>query len=294
MNDKSKGRRGSAVGRVARDILMRYYDHDVARDSAALTYYLLFAIFPLLIFVSVLLGVLQLNVENIVAFLRNFAPPAVVGIIRAYLNYVTGNTSKELLWFSLVFSIWFPMRATSCLMHSVRKAFGYGQPESMWRSTLRTLIFAVLLIVSIALTTLLTVVGRRALEFVSARIAIPEGFIGVWSHFRFVVMGVVMAVVLGVLYMLALGKRIPVSHVLPGVITSLAAWLGVSMAFSYYVENFAHYAELYGSIATVVVALLWLYWSGTVLILGAELNGALNAERERRVSPAQTGEEEGT
>jgi len=293
MKHTNDQRRGGAVGRVAGQVLLRYYDHDVARDSAALTYYLLFALFPLLIFVSVLLGALQLDVEGISTLLGNFAPPAVVGIVKAYLRYVSGNSSRELLWFSLVFSIWFPMRATSCLMHSVRKAFNASRPDSMWRGTLRTLVFAILLIVSIALTTLLTMVGRRALEFVSARVTIPDGFISAWSYLRFVLMGIVMAFMLGALYMLALGKRMPVRRVLPGVVSSLAAWLGVSMAFSYYVENFAHYAELYGSIATIVVALLWLYWSGTVLILGAELNGALIAERERRTSPAQTGEEEG-
>lgn len=293
MKHTNDQRRGSAVGRVAGQVLLRYYDHDVARDSAALTYYLLFALFPLLIFISVLLGALQLDVESISTFLSNFAPPAVVGIVKAYLRYVSGNASKELLWFSLVFSVWFPMRATSCLMHSVRKAFNASRPDSMWRGTLRTLIFAILLIISIVLTTLLTMVGRRALEFVSARVMIPEGFINVWSYLRFILMGIVMAVMLGALYMLALGKRMPVRQVMPGVLSSLAAWLGVSMAFSYYVEHFAHYAELYGSIATIVVALLWLYWSGTVLILGAELNGALIAEREQRTSPARTGEEEG-
>ena len=294
MKNAKVRRRGSAVGRVAGQVLLRYYDHDVARDSAALTYYLLFAVFPLLIFISVLLGALQLDVEGITAILSNFAPPAVVGIVKAYLQYVSGNSSRELLWFSLVFSIWFPMRATSCLMHSVRKAFGYGRPESMWRGTLRTLLFAVLLIVSIALTTLLTMVGRRALEFVSARFTIPDGFISVWSYLRFVLMGIVMTVMLSALYMLALGERIPVRQVLPGVVGSLAAWLGVSMAFSYYVEHFAHYAELYGSIATIVVALLWLYWSGTVLVLGAELNGALIAEQAGSDAPPMPGEEEGT
>ncbi len=279
---KDKERRGGAVGRVLSQVFVRYYDHDVARDSAALTYYLLFALFPLLIFISVLLGALQLNVESITAFLSNIAPPAVVGIVKAYLEYVSGNASKKLLWFSLVFSIWFPMRATSCLMHSVRKAFNYGPPKSILRSTLRTLLFALLLIVSIALTTLLTMVGRRALEFVSALITIPESFISVWSYLRFVLMGLVMAAMLWTLYMLALGETIPARQVLPGVASSLAGWLAVSMAFSYYVEHFAHYAELYGSIATIIVALLWLYWSGTVLVLGAELNGAMIAERTRR------------
>ena len=278
--------------RLVGQMVSRYYEHDVARDSAALTYYLLFAIFPLLIFISVLVGAMKLDVEGITRFLTNVAPPAVAGIVKSYLTYVTGNVSRQLLWFSLVFSIWFPMRATSCLMHSLRKALGYGAPANMWISTLRTLIFAVLLIVTIVLTTLLSMVGGRALHFISERVTIPEGFITAWGYLRFVLMALVMAGMLGALYMLAVGKRLPVRQVLPGVISSLAAWLLVSMAFSYYVEHFAHYAELYGSIATIVVVLLWLYWSGSVLIMGAELNGALISLREQRNTPAEAAEGE--
>ena len=180
MTEKKK-RKGGGLGRLAGQMVIRYYEHDVARDSAALTYYLLFAIFPLLIFISVLLGALELDVEGITKFLSNFAPPAVVSIVKSYLTYVSGNASRQLLWFSLVFSIWFPMRATSCLMHSLRKALGYGAPSSIWGSTLRTLIFAVLLIVTIALTTLLSMVGGRFLHFLSERITIPEGFITTWD-----------------------------------------------------------------------------------------------------------------
>ena len=286
MEQKAK-RKSGALGRLASQMVIRYYEHDVARDSAALTYYLLFAIFPLLIFISVLLGALELDVEGITRFLANVAPPAVVSIVKSYLTYVSGNASRNLLWFSLVFSIWFPMRATSCLMHSLRKAFGYGAPSSIWGSTLRTLIFAVLLIVTIVLTTLLSMVGGRALHFISERVTIPEGFITTWGYLRFVLMAVVMATMLGALYMLALGERLPVRRVLPGVISSLTAWLLVSMAFSYYVEHFAHYAELYGSIATIVVVLLWLYWSGAVLIMGAELNGALLELRNSRGDPVK-------
>ena len=286
MKRKTK-HRGGALGRLAGQMVIRYYEHDVARDSAALTYYLLFAIFPLLIFISVLLGALELDVEGITNFLSNVAPPAVVSIVKSYLTYVSGNASRQLLWFSLVFSIWFPMRATSCLMHSLRKALGYGAPSSIWGSTLRTLIFAVLLIVTIALTTLLSMVGGRALHFISERVTIPEGFITTWGYLRFVLMALVMATMLGALYMLAVGERLPVRRVLPGVVSSLVAWLLVSMAFSYYVEHFAHYAELYGSIATIVVVLLWLYWSGAVLIMGAELNGALLELRKSRSVPEE-------
>ena len=112
-------------------LVNRYFSHDVGRDSAALTYYLLFAIFPLLIFVSTLLGVLRLDIESTSAFLLEFIPADVVDVVRSYLVYVSENASRQLMWFSLVFSIWFPMRAASCLMHSVRKAMGRGRLASL-------------------------------------------------------------------------------------------------------------------------------------------------------------------
>ena len=281
----------TGFGRLAGDMIRRYYVHDVARDSAALTYYLLFAIFPLLIFVSTLLGVLELDIASITAVLAPILPSDVVDIIRTYLEYVAANQSRQLLWFSLVFSIWFPMRSTGCLMHSLRKAFGRSAPENILLGQLRTLLFTIWMIFVIGLTLALVVVGRRALYFLSGFLPLSETFISVWGYLRFIILGLVMAISLGILYQLALGQRRPLREVLPGVGSSLAAWLLLSMAFSYYVENMARYAQLYGSIATIVVVLLWLYMSGQVLILGAELSASL-IHRKKHAAPSSGGEVE--
>lgn len=281
----------TGVGRLAGDMLRRYYVHDVARDSAALTYYLLFALFPLLIFVSALLGILELDIDSITAVLTPLLPVDVVGVVRSYLTYVAANQSRQLLWFSLVFSIWFPMRSTGCLMHSLRKAFGRSAPENMLLTQLRNLLFTVWMILVIGLTLVLVVVGRRALHFLSRIVPLSETFISVWGYLRFIILGLVMAISLGILYQLALGQRRPLREVLPGVGSSLAAWLLLSMAFSYYVENVAQYARLYGSIATVIVVLLWLYMSGQILILGAELSAALT-HRKNHAASLPDGEEE--
>ena len=281
----------TGFGRLAGDMTRRYYVHDVARDSAALTYYLLFAIFPLLIFVSTLLGVLELDIASITAVLAPILPSDVVDIIRTYLEYVAANQSRQLLWFSLIFSVWFPMRSTGCLMHSLRKAFGRSAPENILLGQLRTLLFTIWMIFVIGLTLALVVVGRRALYFLSGFLPLSETFISVWGYLRFIILGLVMAISLGILYQLALGQRRPLREVLPGVGSSLAAWLLLSMAFSYYVENMARYAQLYGSIATIVVVLLWLYMSGQVLILGAELSASL-IHRKKHAAPSSGGEEE--
>lgn len=205
----------TGFGRLAGDMIRRYYVHDVARDSAALTYYLLFAIFPLLIFVSTLLGVLELDIASITAVLAPILPSDVVDIIRTYLEYVAANQSRQLLWFSLVFSIWFPMRSTGCLMHSLRKAFGRSAPENILLGQLHTLLFTIWMIFVIGLTLALVVVGRRALYFLSGFLPLSETFISVWGYLRFIILGLVMAISLGILYQLALGQRRPLREVLP-------------------------------------------------------------------------------
>ncbi len=266
----------------------RYYAHDVARDSAALTYYLLFAIFPLLVFFSTLVGLMHLDIEGLLDSMSRILPEQVLGIVGSYLEYVSTSPSRQLLVFSLIFSIWFPMRSTSCLMHSVRKAYGMPQPPGLVGGTLRNLAFTLWLIVTIAASIVLTTVGRRALKFVSGLVRIPAGFIDLWGTLRFVALGVIMLLVLVPLNMLARGNRCPLREVVPGVLLSMVAWLALSAAFSYYVENVAHYSELYGSIATIVVVLLWLYMTGQVLIMGAEYNGARLADRKpAEIDPMQ-------
>lgn len=266
----------------------RYYAHDVARDSAALTYYLLFATFPLLVFFSTLVGLMHLDIEGLLDSMSRILPEQVLGIVGSYLEYVSTSPSRQLLVFSLIFSIWFPMRSTSCLMHSVRKAYGMLQPPGLVGGTLRNLAFTLWLIVTIAASIVLTTVGRRALKFVSGLVRIPAGFIDLWGTLRFVALGVIMLLVLVPLNMLARGNRCPLREVVPGVLLSMVAWLALSAAFSYYVENVAHYSELYGSIATIVVVLLWLYMTGQVLIMGAEYNGARLAGRKpAEIDPMQ-------
>ncbi|MBQ7485563.1 MAG: YihY/virulence factor BrkB family protein [Oscillospiraceae bacterium] len=269
------GKKSTGFWAAARQMLERYYIHDVARMTAALTYYLLFAVFPLLIFISMVLGALALDVEGIVRMLETLVPPAVVSVIRSYLEYVSGNTSRQLMWFCLVFSIWFPMRATGCLMQSMRRAYGFDEPENILKAQVSTLLFSVGLIVTIVVSALLSVAGRRVLNFVSQLVALPDGFTAAWGYLRFALMALLAALMLSALHMLALGRRMTLRQILPGVGMSVVSWLLVSLAFSYYVEHFAHYTELYGSIATIVVSLLWLYMSGAVLILGGELNGTL-------------------
>ena len=258
----------------------RYLAHNVGIQSAALAFYLLFMLFPFLIFISALLGLLRLDVAAILGALGEILPREVVEIAGVYLRYVRANPSMRLLVFGLVFSIYFPMRATNALMRSVRTAYHLGPPRNPLLHRLKTLLYTVVLILTIALTLVTMTVGERMLAYAVSHFRLPAFLAELWVRLRYPVAGVAGYFALFFLYALAQDRRQPWKNLWPGTLFSLTAWMTLSVLYSLYVENFADYSLLYGSIGTVIVLLIWLYMSATVLILGAELNGTLMSLRK--------------
>jgi membrane protein len=256
-------------------LVRRYFDHRVARDSAALTYYLLFAIFPLLIFLNNLVGLLAFDAEELLLTLASVVPREVLDLTGQYLDYVSRVSSRTLLWFSLVFTIYFPYRAVNALFLSVRKAYGAGAPAQFLRWQLRALLYTALMIATLVFSLVVAVLGRRALDFVSAYVYLSDGVIRLWTSLRFVLLGAVLLAMISLLYALALDERDVRRGILPGVLVSMAVWTGLSVLFSLYVERSARYSVVYGSIGGVIVVLLWLYLTAAALIMGAEFNSVL-------------------
>lgn len=256
-------------------MVQRYLRHNVAIQSAALAFYLLFTIFPFLIFISALLGLLRLDVAAILQAIGEFLPREVVSLADMYLTYVGSNPSPRLLVFGLFFSIYFPMRATNSLMRSVRTAYHLGPPHSSIRHRAKTLLYTVLLIITIALTLILMTVGERFLLYAVDQFRLPVFIAELWVRLRFPVIAVVGYSALFFLYALAQDSHQPWRNIWPGTLAALAGWVFLSWLYALYVNHIAHYSVLYGSIGAIIVLLVWLNLSAATLIMGAEMNGTL-------------------
>lgn len=271
-------------------LVSNFFEHNVGKNAAALAYYLLFALFPLLIFLSSLLGLLDLNVMAITQVLQRFLPKDIVGLVETYLDYVSHTSSPSMLWFALVFTIWFPMRAAKGLMDDVRLAYHLGKPAHPISYTIRQLIYTVVLLIVVGLTLLFSTLGKQVLGYINHWIPerafrISDYLLGIWHYLRFLPIGLLMFAALGTLYAASLDERQPWKSMLPGIVAALVSWMIVSIGFSFYVENFAHYSLIYGTLGTVIVLLMWLYMTAIFLILGAELNSALQTVRENAAVP---------
>ena len=280
-------RKKSLFPKVIRNTVFNIAEHDVGKSAAALTYYLLFAMFPLLVFVSNLLGLLDLDVASISKALMPIMPDDVVNLLEAYLYYVTDSSSQVMLWFSLVFTVWFPFRAVKSLMEDVRIAYQLGKPPRPVLYAIRQFLFTIVFLVIILVLFLLAVLGRRFVSTVTAWLGIDDilnispVFLNLWQYLRFVLLAAIMCAVLGLLYAASQDKRQATKTIMPGVAIAMTAWLVVSIGFSIYVENFANYSDIYGTLGAVIVLLMWLYMTSFILILGAEYNASLaNARQE--------------
>lgn len=249
-----------------------YFDNKVGRNAAAMTYYLLFAMFPFFIFVTSLLGLLHLPTLTLDGQITRFLPEDVVAFLNLAIEHITKSSNNALLTFGLVFSVWFPFRAVSNLMEAINDIYG---EEKSGSHSIRTAILTALTIVLIPAMLLLLLLGERVLGFVGEYIPISAEFITGWSRMRFVPMAAALLFMLSAVYFFSPSKIQKVRYILPGAVLSMVVWILFSLIFSYYVDHMGRYSIIYGSIGVIIALLVWMDWSMITMLMGAVFNVAL-------------------
>lgn len=249
-----------------------YFDNKVGRNAAAMTYYLLFAMFPFFIFVTSLLGLLHLPTLTLDGQITRFLPEDVVAFLNLAIEHITKSSNNALLTFGLVFSVWFPFRAVSNLMEAINDIYG---EEKSGSHSIRTAILTALTIVLTPAMLLLLLLGERVLGFVGEYIPISAEFITGWSRMRFVPMAAALLFMLSAVYFFSPSKIQKVRYILPGAVLSMGVWMLFSLIFSYYVDHMGRYSIIYGSIGVIIALLVWMDWSMIAMLMGAVFNVAL-------------------
>lgn len=190
------------------------------------------------------------------------------------------NPSPQLMVFGLAFSVYFPMRAANSLMRAVRTAYHLGPPRHALVHYFKSLLYTVLLILAIALTLAMMTVGDRLLAYAVENFSLPPVAAEAWAGFGSPWRAPPAFSPCFSSMPLPRTAAQPWRNLWPGTLFSLAAWLTLSFLYSVYVDNFAHYSVLYGSIGTMIVLMIWLYMSSATLIMGAELNGTIISLRK--------------
>jgi len=276
--------------RPAMRLFTRCTKDEVTTRAAALAYYLVFSIFPLLILFSLIIGSLHIDTATMDILLARVLPKDMIDMLKGYLDYVTRTFDMKLLMFALVFSIYFPWRFIRSLMDGIRISYRQESEESFIRRTLKQILCTLLIPLTLAASLILIILGHNVITFLVSllppqTLRLSDFLLTLWQYGRFLIAAAIMSIALIILYRCSIPTRVPFKTLLPGIVFSIIAWVISSIAFSYYVENFGDYSVIYGTLGAFVILLLWLYLTGLIFLAGSEINALwwLRASlRERR------------
>lgn len=255
--------------------ISRYFSDDIARTGAELAYFLLFSLFPLLLLGSCIVGYLDLNLAAFLNRISPLIPTDILGMIGSYLTYLSTINTSGFLLTGAFFTLYSMTRVINLLLFSIGQIYRVRRPRHWLRQFLIAAILSVMLLVSILLILALIFFGEGTLSWLFSLLHWETWFLRIWDILRFVLLAVWAMLLLTTLYIVAPNRRIRLRDALPGAVFASIAWVAVSWVFSFYVNTFANYSLLYGSLGAIIVLMLWLYLTGVILLLGGLFNHLL-------------------
>lgn len=261
------------ITRVLTTMADTFLTRRVTRSAAEIAYYMVMALFPVIICMYDLLALILRDPTAVLRIVETLVlPRETQALVSEFLNYVSGNTSQVMFiaaLFVMITSASAAFRAMAAIVGEIHGDKRFG----IVRNTVVGIIFSVTFLLVLYLCILLMLTGKHFLLWLDA--LMPRvSIVWSWTWLRFLVLFAILLMMILVLYRLTTPRR--TSHrVLPGALFSAVGIVVMSILLSWLIGNSAKYSLVYGSLASVVILLFWFHVFGLLLILGVVLNHAL-------------------
>lgn len=266
--------------------------------ASALAYQGLFALFPFLIFLGLLLVVLQIDgfFDRLIEQAYSQPPQQVPGSLEPVVEQVRSSLSEEafapvterlvrqgqevaesnLLRFGIVFfAIWSASGVAWTLLEALNVVHEVEETRPLWRRFALSVVFAPAIGVMVIVGAGLLLIGPQLAEWLAGRIGLDEAFVILRWWLRIPVALFLLMLAVSVIYRFVPNTDRPFRFVAPGAVVAVISWALALLGFSFYLSNFADYGVVYGSLGAAVALLVYLYLSAAALLLGAEVNEAV-------------------
>jgi len=261
--------------------------------AAALAYRIVFSLFPFLLFLVALLAFLQ--IPQLFEWMREQAALLVPEEAMGQVNTVIEELQTPrggLVSVGIVLALWSASVGVMSLIEALNVAYDVSERRPAWRLYLLSIIYTVGLALLMVGAAALMVLGPQAAEWIASRLALDQLFVTIWNWVRWPLAVLLLMLAVSVVYYLGPNVRQRFQFITPGAILSVVVWIVASIAFGYYVRNFADYSATYGSIGAVVILMFYFYLSAVVLLFGAEINAVIRNHREGRSDQPRPAEHE--
>ena len=274
--------RGSWGGTLKRTI-REFKEDKLQHWAAALTYYAILSIFPALLVMVSLVGLVAdpARVTKVLTdTVAELGPSTAASTFQGPIESITSNRGAAGVLFvvGIVAALWSASSYVSAFADACNSIYEVDEGRPFWRLKPLQLAVTFVLIIVAAFVALALVLSGPIASALGSSLGMGDTALTMWRFAKWPAMVVLVLLIFGVLYYTAPNARVRgVRWVTIGALAALLAWIVASVAFAVYVANFGSYDKTYGTLGGVVVFLLWMWITNMAILLGAELN----AETER-------------
>lgn len=245
--------------------------------AAQLAYYFFLALFPALLFLIALAGAVADPelISRLVDMMSGAVPPDVVMIVREQLIRISQGDQTGIMTFGVLAALWSSSAALVSLIDALNRAYGVEDSRGWIKRRLVAIALTIGVAAFIIISVALVLVGPQVADWLAGQLGLGSTFAWAWKILQWPLVFALVALALALIYYFAPDVEQDFVFLTPGSVLATALWLLASLGFRFYVVNFGSYNETYGAVGGVMVLLLWLYISGLVVIIGAEMNAEI-------------------
>ena len=253
--------------------------------AASLTYYAVLALFPGLVALVSLLGVFgqgDSTTETLLDLVRQMGQGDVADTLQGPIDQMTQARGAGLgLVLGLVGALWSASGYIGAFGRALNRVYEIDEGRPMWKRRPQQLLLTFVIVVLAALVLVGLVVSGPVASAIGEALGIGDTAVLIWSIAKWPVMIFVVMVIVAMLYYFTPNVQQPkMRWMSPGAALAILTWVLASVAFGFYVANFGSYNKTYGSLAGVIVFLLWMWLTNLALLFGAELDAELERTRQ--------------
>jgi membrane protein len=278
---------GLSLRQLAKRVYAEIWSDELLDRAAALSYYFAFALFPALLFLTALIGLLPVPrlMDQLMEHVYQVLPDDTASMLSRTLAEVVRGAGGGLLSIGALAALWAASSGMASVMAALNAAYEVEDPRPWWKRRLISIVLTLGFSVFTVTSLLLLVFGPRIGKAVAAWFGLSDVFTVVWNVASWPVILFLVLTAIALVYYLAPAVRQRWQWVTPGSVFAGIVWIGASLGLRFYVRLFGNYNATYGSIGGVILLLLWLYVSSLVLLLGAEINSEIEQAAADRGHP---------
>lgn len=282
-------------GYALRKTVREFMDDECTDLAAALTYYSVLALFPGIIALLSLVGLVgqqQQTVDTLLQILRDIGASSAADTLEPTINQLAGSQGAGLaLVIGLLVALWSASGYVNAFSRGMNRIYEIDEGRPIWKLRPVMLLITLVTVLLAAVVAVGLVLTGPAAEAVGRAIGLESTAVTVWSIAKWPVLLAVVVLIVALLYYATPNVKQPKFRwISVGAIVAIVVWVIASAAFGFYVANFSSYDKTYGSLAGVIAFLLWLWITNLALLFGAELDAEL--ERGRQLQAGIAAEEE--